>query len=149
MTAPQLTLSEFIPYCLSVVSNEISNKIALSYQTQFGIDLHQWRVMAVLGEESVLSAQDVSARTAMDKVAVSRAVKKLIHSNMVSREFDVNDKRRSILSLTSDGQTIYQQIVPLAKTYESNLLQQLSDDEIAELVKLLNKLRKANENLNL
>ena len=85
----------------------------------------------------------------MDKVAVSRAVKKLIHSNMVSREFDVNDKRRSILSLTSDGQTIYQQIVPLAKTYESNLLQQLSDDEIAELVKLLNKLRKANENLNL
>ncbi len=149
MTAPQLTLSEFIPYCLSVVSNEISNKIALSYQTQFGIDLHQWRVMAVLGEESDLSAQDVSARTAMDKVAVSRAVKKLIHSNMVSREFDVNDKRRSILSLTSDGQTIYQQIVPLAKTYESNLLQQLSDDEIAELVKLLNKLRKANENLNL
>lgn len=149
MTAPQLTLSEFIPYCLSVVSNEISNKIALSYQTQFGIDLHQWRVMAVLGEESNISAQDVSARTAMDKVAVSRAVKKLIHSNMVSREFDVNDKRRSILSLTSDGQTIYQQIVPLAKTYESNLLQQLSDDEIAELVKLLNKLRKANENLNL
>ena len=149
MTAPQLTLSEFIPYCLSVVSNEISNKIALSYQTQFGIDLHQWRVMAVLGEESNISAQEVSARTAMDKVAVSRAVKKLIHSNMVSREFDVNDKRRSILSLTSDGQTIYQQIVPLAKTYESNLLQQLSDDEIAELVKLLNKLRKANENLNL
>ena len=149
MTAPQLTLSKFIPYCLSVVSNEISNKIALSYQTQFGIDLHQWRVMAVLGEESDLSAQDVSARTAMDKVAVSRAVKKLIHSNMVSREFDVADKRRSILSLTSDGQTIYQQIVPLAKTYESNLLQQLSDDEIAELVKLLNKLRKANENLNL
>ena len=148
MTAPQLTLSEFIPYCLSVVSNEISNKIALSYQTQFGIDLHQWRVMAVLGEESDLSAQDVSARTAMDKVAVSRAVKKLIHSNMVSREFDVADKRRSILSLTSDGQTIYQQIVPLAKTYESNLLQQLSDDEIAELVKLLNKLRKANENLD-
>lgn len=148
MTAPQLTLSEFIPYCLSVVSNEISNKIALSYQTQFGIDLHQWRVMAVLGEESDLSAQDVSARTAMDKVAVSRAVKKLIHSNMVSREFDVNDKRRSILSLTFDGQTIYQQIVPLAKTYEANLLQQLSDDEIAELVKLLNKLRKANENLD-
>ncbi|MEL0037105.1 MAG: MarR family winged helix-turn-helix transcriptional regulator, partial [Gammaproteobacteria bacterium] len=138
-----------IPYCLSVVSNEISNKIALSSQTQFGLDLHQWRVMAVLGEESNISAQDVSARTAMDKVAVSRAVKKLIHSNMVSREFDVNDKRRSILSLTSDGQTIYQQIVPLAKTYESNLLQQLSDDEIAELVKLLNKLRKANENLNL
>jgi len=148
MTAPQLTLSEFIPYCLSVVSNEISNKIALSYQTQFGIDLHQWRVMAVLGEESDISAQDVSARTAMDKVAVSRAVKKLINSNFVSREFDINDKRRSILSLTFDGQTIYQQIVPLAKTYEANLLQQLSDDEIAELVKLLNKLRKANENLD-
>jgi len=149
MTAPQLTLSKFIPYCLSVVSNEISNKIALSYQTQFGIDLHQWRVMAVLGEESDLSAQDVSSRTAMDKVAVSRAVKKLIHSNMVSREFDVADKRRSILNLTSKGLEIYQQVVPLAKSYEDELLKQVSESEVKEFVYLLNKLRAANANLKI
>ena len=149
MSNSHLKLAEFIPYCLSVASNEISNKIALSYQQQFGIDLHQWRVMAVLGEESNLSAQDVSERTAMDKVAVSRAVKKLLTAKMISRTFAEDDKRRSILALTSTGNAIYQQVVPLAKSYEMELLNQLSESEIDHLVKLLNKLRKANDNINL
>ena len=149
MSSTHLKLSEFIPYCLSVVSNEISSTIALSYQQKFAIDLHQWRVMAVLGEESKLSAQDVAERTAMDKVPVSRAVKKLMQSEMISRTFAVSDKRRSILTLTSKGEGIYQQIVPLAKSYEAQLLGQLSEFEVKELVKLLNKLRKANDNLNL
>lgn len=148
MSESPLKLSEFIPYCLSVASNEISNTIALSYQQKFGIDLHQWRVMAVLGEQSKLSAQDVSERTAMDKVPVSRAVKKLLHSKMISRTFAQDDKRRSILTLTAKGKEVYEQIVPLALTYETQLLEQLSETEVKELVKLLNKLRKANANLN-
>ena len=144
-----LKLSQFIPYCLSVASNEISQKIALTYQQRFGIDLMQWRVLAVLGEESQISAQEVSERTAMDKVAVSRAVKKLLTANLLDREFAVEDKRRSILKLTNKGTQIYQQIVPLAKSYEERLLSQLSDTEINEFMKLLTKLRQANNNLEI
>ena len=144
-----LRLSDFIPYCLSVASNEISHKIALTYQQRFGIDLMQWRVLAVLGEKSQISAQEVSERTAMDKVAVSRAVKKLLNAKLVAREFAEEDKRRSILMLTDSGKDIYQQIVPLAKSYEKRLLKQLSDSEIDDFMKLLTKLRQANNNLEI
>ena len=147
MSDQLLRLSDFIPYCLSVVSNEISQKIALTYQQQFGIDLMQWRVLAVLGEESHISAQKVSERTAMDKVAVSRAVKKLLDSHLLAREFAAEDKRRSILTLTDKGLKTYQEIVPLAKSYERRLIDQLSSKEVNDLMNLLAKLRSANNNL--
>ncbi len=139
-----LKLSEFIPYRLSVVSNEISQKIAQAYQQEFDIDLMQWRVLAVLGEQSEISAQEVSERTAMDKVAVSRAVKKLLAANLVARQFAPEDKRRSILKLTTTGTRTYRLIVPLAKAYERDLLQQLTETEARDLMKLLQKLRDAN-----
>ena len=147
MSQNSLKLSEFIPYCLSVVSNEISQKIAMTYQQQFDIDLMQWRVLAVLGEQSDISAQEVSERTAMDKVAVSRAIKKLLAANLVAREFAAEDKRRSILKLTDKGSLTYHQIVPLAKAYEQSLLKQLSDTEAQDLMTLLLKLRSANKQL--
>ena len=149
MSDKLLRLSQFIPYCLSVASNEISQKIAMTYQQRFGIDLMQWRVLAVLGEKSQISAQEVSERTAMDKVAVSRAVKKLLNAKLLAREFAEEDKRRSILMLTDQGKQTYQQIVPLAKEYEDRLLSQLSGSEINDFMKLLAKLRTANNNLEI
>ena len=147
MSDSQLKLSAFVPYILSVVSNEISQNIANLYQSQFDIDIHQWRVMAILGEETQLSAREVAKRTAMDKVAVSRAVKKLLHVNMVSRAIASDDKRRSILSLSSYGKTIYEQIVPITKDYEMALLDRLEPAEVDQLICLLAKLRQANQSL--
>lgn len=144
---PELSLNEFIPYILSVLSNEISQNIASQYEQGFGIDLHQWRVMAILGEHSALSAVEVSHKTAMDKVAVSRAVKKLLAQKLVVREISEFDKRRSILSLSEDGILIYKQVVPLAKNYETKLLQTFTKTELKQLVKLLQKLKHSNDKL--
>ena len=70
-----MKLHEFTPYRLSVLTNRISNLIARAYTDRFGISIPQWRVIAVLGEESGITATEVVQRTAMDKVAVSRAVR--------------------------------------------------------------------------
>lgn len=148
MTDNRLILSNFLPYVLSVVSNEISQKIAYQYQEKFGIDMPQWRVMAILGEESGLSAREVANRTAMDKVAVSRAVKKLMENNLLTREVAADDKRRSILDLTIKGKETYQQIVPIAQLYEQCLIEQLSNDELSQIHQLLSKLRKANQDIS-
>jgi DNA-binding MarR family transcriptional regulator len=70
----QLDLDRFVPYKLSVLSNRVSDAIARHYSERFGLSIPEWRVMAVLGQKPGLSARDVAARTAMDKVQVSRAV---------------------------------------------------------------------------
>ncbi|MEX0300190.1 MAG: MarR family winged helix-turn-helix transcriptional regulator [Kordiimonas sp.] len=136
-----LFLSQFLPYRLSVLSNRISRAIADQYEEQFQLSLAEWRVMAVLGEENGLSAGQVAKRTAMDKVAVSRAVGKLLDADRIVRYFSEKDRRRSILSLSESGHEIYSHIVPIALEYEKKLMEQLAPEEQELLDALLEKLQ--------
>lgn len=135
-----LLLGDFLPYRLSVLSNRISRSIADGYEGQFQLTLPEWRVMAVLGEEPDLSAGQVADRTAMDKVAVSRAVNKLLETGRLERHFANEDRRRSVLALSNKGKEVYQDIVPIALGYEAKLLEQFSPDEQQQLEALLTKL---------
>ena len=135
-----LILKGFLPYRLSTLSNRISRAIADRYEQRFALSLPEWRAVAVLGEESNLSAADVGERTAMDKVAVSRAVKNLLKSGRIERHFSPDDRRRSVLALSKLGREVYEKIVPLALSYESALLDGLSQEEQESLDKILNKL---------
>lgn len=140
MSEQPLKLADFLPYRLSVLSNRISRDIADGYEERFQLTLPEWRVMAILGEEPDLSAGQVAERTAMDKVAVSRAVNKLLEQGRIERHFANEDKRRSVLALSPSGEEIYREIIPIALGYEEKLLEQLSDGEKAQLEALLSKL---------
>ena len=139
-TAKQLTLKSFLPYRLSTLSNHISRAIADRYEERFALSLPEWRTVAVLGEESDISAAEVADRTAMDKVAVSRAVKSLLESGRIERHFSPDDRRRSVLALSDLGRDVYNQVVPLALSYESTLLMGLSEEEQHFLDNILDKL---------
>jgi len=140
-SSESLQLSKFLPYRLSVLSNRISRAIADGYEEQFQLTLAEWRTMAVLGEESDLSAGQVAERTAMDKVAVSRAVNKLLEAGRIERQFSSEDKRRSVLTLSKNGHEIYKAIAPMALGYEESLLKHLSEEEQDLLDSLLKKLQ--------
>lgn len=135
-----LSLKSFLPYRLATLSNRISQGIACEYEEKFQLSIAEWRVMAVLGEEKDLSALEVGERTAMDKVAVSRAVSKLLDAGRLERKFAADDKRRSVLSLSAKGSKVYDQVVPLALSYEGNVLEKLSQSEKEQLDNLLTKL---------
>lgn len=136
----QLDLEHFLPYRLSVVSNRISQIIADTYARRFGIGITEWRVIAVLGREPGLSANGVAERTAMDKVAVSRALARLMERALVQRDTHGDDRRRSVLELSEAGYRIYDEVVPLALARERALLVHFSDEEKRQLDTLLDKL---------
>lgn len=136
----KLLLQHFLPYRLSALSNRISQSLADKYSQRFNITVQEWRIIAVLGEETNLSAGEITSKTAMDKVAVSRAVKKLIQKNYLLKSQDDKDNRRHDLYLSEQGQSLYQEIVPLALAYEQKVLQGLSTDEQQTLLQLLDKL---------
>ena len=136
----RLDLDHFLPYRLSVLSNKVSDAIARHYSDRFGLSIPEWRVMAVLGQTPGLSARDVAARTAMDKVQVSRAVANLVSRRRVQRDGDEADGRVTRLSLTPKGRAIYDEIVPLALHLEAVFLAALSPAERETLDRLMDKL---------
>lgn len=140
-----LRLDSFLPYRLSVLSNKISRSISEYYEKKYDLSRAEWRTIAVLGETQDLSAAEVAERTAMDKVAISRAVKNLLKHKRIKRYFAAADKRRSVLTLSHIGQQIYKEITPIALAHESRLLAGLDKDERDCLDSILNKLNQLQE----
>jgi DNA-binding MarR family transcriptional regulator len=136
----QLDLEHFLPYRLSVLSNRVSGTIARIYTERFQLSITEWRVMAVLGRYPGLSANEVAQRTAMDKVAVSRAVARLLDAGRLDREIHGDDRRRSVLKLSEAGYRIYDEVAPLALEFERRLLDGIDDAERAALFRLLDRL---------
>ncbi len=139
----RLDLEQFLPYRLSVLTNRISRGLADIYSERFGISVTEWRVIAVLGRYPGLSANGVAERTAMDKVAVSRAVARLLERALIEREMHDSDRRRSVLELSEAGYAVYDVVVPLALDYQRNVLAPLDEAERATLDHLLSKLAKS------
>jgi DNA-binding MarR family transcriptional regulator len=135
-----LELECFLPYRLSVLSNRISQDIARLYAGRFGLNVTEWRLLAVLGRYPGLSATELAERTAMDKVAVSRAVASLLAEGRLTRRTDGADRRRALLKLSAKGYRIYDEVAPLALDYERRLVAALSAEDLAQLDALLSRL---------
>jgi DNA-binding MarR family transcriptional regulator len=135
-----LKLEQFLPYRLSILSNRVSQSIAREYEQRFDLSVTEWRVMAVLARFDALSAREVAERTAMDKVAVSRALARLVAAGRVTRRTHDGDKRRSVLGLSAKGWKIHDAVAPLALQHERELLTQLSPAERETLSRILDKL---------
>ena len=124
-----LQLENFLPYRLSVLTNLISTAIAGAYRQRFGLSIPAWRVLAVLANSPDLSAAEVAQRTAMDKVAVSRAVRALLREARLERRVARADRRRSVLRLTASGRHVHAAVAPVALAYERSLLESLARSE--------------------
>jgi len=141
--AELLVLEDFLPYRLSILSNRVSRAIAARYAKAFDLTIPEWRIIAVLGRRPGLTAKEVAEATEMDKVAVSRAVAKLVDSKRVVARADREDARRQILSLTAQGESVHARIAPLALASEQKLLASLNAREREHLDALLDCLLEA------
>jgi DNA-binding MarR family transcriptional regulator len=145
---PEFDLEHFIPYRLSVLTNTVSRGISLSYLEKYRISVIEWRVIAVLGPFPGLTASEITARTAMEKVPISRAVKTLTENGLLESHTDPDDRRCRRLKLTSRGRVVFDDIIPRALAYEAALLETLSPEEARHLTHLLTLLQQRAQRLN-
>jgi DNA-binding MarR family transcriptional regulator len=138
--APTLRLDQYLPYRLSVASNEVSRLIARAYQDRFGLTIAQWRLICVLSLEPSATPQTLVALTAMDKVMVSRAAQGLLARRLVQREPNASDGRSHHLVLSETGKALFQEVAPAALAYEAAVLEGLKPEEIALLDQLLRRI---------
>ena len=138
-----LVLDQYMPYRLSVVANAVSALVSSAYKDQYQLSVWEWRVIAVLGGVTSLTAQGICQKTAMDKVTVSRAINRLLKRGILQRAVSAGDRRSHDVSLTQEGVEIYRAIVPSALKCESDLLTVLTPGEQGQLFDLLEKLETA------
>lgn len=136
----ELILEDFMPYRLARLSSSVSTTISRAYDKEFGLSIPEWRVIAVLGRFPGLSAVEVAEQTFLDKVAVSRAVTKLIKNGRVDRQFADADRRRSILNLSEKGREVHDGVAKLALNFERDLLEGLNEADVGQFNKVMDRL---------
>lgn len=146
-TAETLQLAAFLPYQLSVASNRVSRAIARRYEAEFGLSIPEWRVMAVLGQSPGLTAAALAEATAMDKVAISRAVARLKAQGRLNAVKDAADARRRPLALTAAGRRVYQRVAARALSLEAALIAKIGAKDAAALAEILGRVAAAVDGL--
>ena len=122
----------------------VVNLTARPFQQRVGrqhqLTLNEWRVMAVLGAQPGFTATQVSDRTGLDKMAVSRALAGLKQRRRVQRHDDPTDQRRGRLYLTSAGKDLFTVVSAEAQGREAELFAGVSAAELQRLGVTLDKL---------
>lgn len=138
MTA--FNLSDFLPYKLSILSETVSQHIAGAYESRFGLTMNQWRCMVLIGAHGPITAKSICAKTLLDKMTVSRALKSLKTRKLIAAASTPEDARKNLLTLTKHGIRIHDEVLPMAQNYEEILLAALSDSQKITLDEIIKKL---------
>lgn len=135
-----IELENFIPYRLTVLGHRVGKAVAERYSDRFKLLVPEWRVMSVLARFPDLALTDLVDLTALDLVAVSRAVAGLEAAGRVRKLVDRKDRRKKCLRLSRTGMATYRKIVPYAREIERSLLDQFNPEERRELLTFLNRI---------
>ena len=134
-----LALESFLPYRLNRIAAAVSQDFRSVYGPHHDLTIPEWRVLATLGQSEKISAKEIGRHSSMHKTKVSRAVRALEERRWLTRRESEEDRREEILSLTTQGRKVYNDIVPKALAFEKQILDRLGPDA-AHLLSALSRL---------
>jgi DNA-binding MarR family transcriptional regulator len=125
-----------------VLSSLISRAFDARLAARHDLSPPEWRVVLTLAQRPGVSANEITALWAMEKMAVSRAVRRLERAGRIRRQVDGADRRRYVLILTPAGRQLYRRILPMANDRYREITGVLTRAELATLRKALAKLNR-------
>jgi DNA-binding MarR family transcriptional regulator len=137
----RLDLFKFVPFRLNRLAAEVSSALSAEYQTRYGLDIPEWRVLATLGfRNDPCSAQYIAQCTRTHKSTISRAVTSQMTRQIIERVENADDRREFRLRLTRRGTELYEELIPRLLRREQEILSCLSAPERKALAALLGKI---------
>jgi DNA-binding MarR family transcriptional regulator len=132
-----LDLDRYVPALVTFIANKLSRSATVLYQKRFGVNVTEWRILALLAIEPAISAARICHVIGYDKGPVSRTLAAMEGGGLVAIRTDKHDGRTHAISLTPKGQTTHDRVIALALERERRLLSCLSKDERDVLIGLL------------
>jgi DNA-binding MarR family transcriptional regulator len=99
----------------------------------------QFSMLAALAEFGPMSQADLGRRVGLDRSDVATAVATLADDGLVDRTPDLQDRRRNVVRVTTEGQVRLTALDAAAHAAQDELLASLSAAERGQLVALLTR----------
>ncbi|GAA0773615.1 MarR family transcriptional regulator [Roseibium denhamense] len=135
-------LETFFPYLVRVFYSDVTQALSSVYQRDYGMMPAEWRTMAILGSAPAgLQASEIVTRSSMDKVVVSRAVKRMEERGFLLRESNAADGRSFLLKLSDSGRAAFEDLAPKLLKVEREMLEGLSAADVDTILSIMQRIR--------
>lgn len=135
------SVTDLLTYRLLRLSNTLGLYSNRRYRDELDVTLPEWRVLSIIALLETTSARDISRALATDKAWVGLTVQKLERRGFVRRVSDRHDGRRTLVSLTRQGQEVHDTIMVNARRRQKRLLGALPQGTADTLIACLEKLQ--------
>jgi DNA-binding MarR family transcriptional regulator len=134
-----------VPTRLLSRANARAQSIRLEAFAAAGSTGYVSRLLASLADEGVASQAELSRRTGIDPSDVVAAINDLESRGLVTRQRDVHDTRRNVITLTRKGRTELVRLDAVVAAIQDRFLAPLSETERLQLTRILTKLAAEND----
>ncbi len=135
-----LDLERYVPAFVTFIANKLSRSATVFYQSKFGVNVTEWRIMSLLAIEPGITASRICHVIGFDKGPVSRTLTAMQTRDLIAIKNDSRDARSHSISLTRKGQDTHDSVIVAALERERRLLACLEKDEREVLIDLLRRI---------
>lgn len=135
-----LDLQRYVPALVTLLSNRLTNSGSMIYRSLLGVGASEMRVIVLLAAEPNISGNRIGMVTGLDKAAVSRALKSLESSKLITVSADPSHHRRQSIALTRLGERLHERGFAISLEREELLLKGLTRQERDLAIDLLNRM---------
>lgn len=138
-----MNLETYFPYALASTAEAFSRKLVDVYGRTYGLSREEWRLLLLLADAQELTSLELTRRTTLDKVQVSRAAQKLEEKGLISRSIPASDRRLRVYTCTQEGHTIFSEVFPKVETEADAILANMETVDRESLARGLDALAQA------
>ena len=125
---------------IHLLSLQIGRAFHARIATEFDVTIVEWRILLSLSQRTGATANEIADIWAMEKMAVSRAVRRLERMHRITRRVKPEDRRSYTLAMTEDGKRVFKRVVPAANARYREITSAATRDELDTLSHVLTKL---------
>jgi DNA-binding MarR family transcriptional regulator len=120
---PQRSLEDLVAVRIVRIAEVISRLATQTIEARVGLRNTDLRLMNLLDRAEGVSVNEIARRAHVDKAWVSRSLRHLEKSGLVTRRSTSKDSRVSVIHLAAKGRALLAQVRPLASARETRLLE--------------------------
>lgn len=131
-------------YHLSVAARQQERRLDEQLKT-LSLTRTTWCVLLAVGNEDLTQPSEIAAFVGIDRTATSRALRQMETDGLLARSCGTEDRRTRRVALTAKGCAAITEATPFARQNAQIMADQLDPGEQAALIRLLTKLRPADD----
>lgn len=107
------------------------------YERRLGMSQSRVMLLHELMHTGEINQTALAQRLGIETALLTRFAKQMEASGLLSRRVDPHDNRFTLVTLTSTGQQVFQEMMVFSREFEAQLVEELNDDERASIRRLL------------